>query len=93
MSVADRFEIFEQLQRHLRSIDNDASRASAIESVDLYWPEGKFTVHDLRHNRFEGPEGLKRRYDYAHSVFPLHQCFHSVGSFDIRGAGDTAEAS
>jgi 8-hydroxy-5-deazaflavin:NADPH oxidoreductase len=91
LSVADRFEIFEQLQRHQRCIDKDASRASAMEYVDLYWPEATFTVHDLRHNTFEGPEGLKRLYDYAHSVFPLHKWFHSVGSFEIRGAGDTAE--
>jgi hypothetical protein len=93
LTVADRFEILEQLQRHQRSIDSDGSRASALKYVALYWPEAKFTVHDLRHMTFEGPEGLKKLYDYAHSVFPLHKWFHTVGSFDVRGYGDTAEVS
>jgi hypothetical protein len=93
LTVADRFEILEQLQRHQRCIDSDGSGASALKYVALYWPEAKFTVHDLRHMTFEGPEGLKKLYDYAHSVFPLHKMFHSVGSFDIHGEGDTAEAS
>jgi hypothetical protein len=93
LTVADRFEIFEQLQRHQHCIDNDGSRASAMQYVDLYWPDAKFTVHDLRHFTFEGPEGLKKLYDYAHSVFPLHKWFHTVGSFDIRGEGDAAEVS
>jgi SnoaL-like domain len=90
LTVEDRFEIFEQLQRHQRSIDNDGSRKSAQAYVELYWPEGKFTVHDLRHITFEGPEGLKRPYDYAHSVFPLHKWRHSVGLFAIDGDGDEA---
>jgi hypothetical protein len=72
LSVLDRFAIVEQLQRHQRCIDNDASRASAMKYVVLYWPDAKFTVHDLRHTTFEGPDGLKQLYDYAHSVFPLH---------------------
>jgi hypothetical protein len=91
LTVADRFELFEHLQRHQRCIDNDGSRTSAMKYVDLYWPEAKFTVHDLRDTTFERPEGLKKLYDYAHSVFPLHKWFHTVGSFDIRGEGDTAE--
>ena len=45
LSMQDRFEIFEQLQRHQRSINNDASRGSAQAYVDLYWPDAKFTVH------------------------------------------------
>jgi hypothetical protein len=93
LTVMDRFEIFEQLQRHQRCIDNDATRASAMKYVDLYWPEGKFTVHDLRHVTFEGPEGLKQLYDYAHSVFPIHKMFHTVGSFDIHGQDSIAEVS
>jgi hypothetical protein len=92
LSVVDRFAIFEQLQLHQRHIDNDSSLASAKSYVDLYWPDGKFTVHDLRHMTFEGPEGLKRLYDYAHSVFPLHKWFHSLGTFVISGEGDEATA-
>lgn len=57
---------------------------------DLYWPEAKFTVHDLRQVTFEGFDGLKQLYDYAHSVFPLHKWSHSVGSFVIEGEGDDA---
>jgi hypothetical protein len=93
LTVTDRFEIFEQLQRHQRCIDNDASRASAMKYVDLYWPEAKFTVHDLRHVTFEGREGLKQLYDYAHSVFPIHKMFHTVGNFDIHGQDNVAEVS
>jgi hypothetical protein len=93
LTVMDRFEILEQLQRHQRCIDNDASRASAMKYVDLYWPEARFTVHDLRHMTFEGPAGLKQLYDYAHSVFPIHKMFHTVGSFDIRGQDNAAEVS
>jgi hypothetical protein len=90
LSVVDRFAIFEQLQLHQRCIDNDGSRSSALKYVELYWPEGKFTVHDLRHMTFEGPEGLKRLYDYAHSVFPIHKWFHTLGTFAIDGEGDEA---
>jgi hypothetical protein len=93
LTAVDRFEIYEQLQRHQRCIDNDGSHSSAMKYIDLYWPEAKFTVHDLRHMTFEGPDGLKKLYDYAHSVFPLHKWFHTVGNFDIRGQGDVAEAS
>jgi hypothetical protein len=92
LTVLDRFGIYEQLQLHQRHIDNDASLASAQSYVDLYWPEAKFTVHDLRHMTFEGPSGLKQLYDYAHSVFPLHKWFHTVGSFAITGEGDEAHA-
>jgi hypothetical protein len=92
LSMQDKFEIFEQLQQHQRSIDNDGSRESAQAYVELYWPDAKFTVHDLRHMTFEGPAGLKRLYDYAHSVFPLHKWSHSVGSFAIDGGGNEATA-
>jgi hypothetical protein len=44
----------------------------------------------LRQITFEGPEGLKQLYDYAHSVFPLHKWRHSLGTFVIEGAGDEA---
>ncbi len=93
LTVADRFEIYEQLVRHQRYIDNDASRASADKYVGLYWPDATFTVHDLRAQTFTGPEGLKSLYDYAHSVFPLEQWFHDVGWFEIDGGGDTAVVS
>jgi hypothetical protein len=90
LTAIDRFVIFEQLQMHQRCIDNDASRDSARKYVDLYWPEAKFTVHDLRHMTFDGPAGLKKLYDYAHSVFPLHKMFHTMGTFLIEGEGDEA---
>jgi hypothetical protein len=73
LTVSDRFEIFEQLNLHQHCIDNDGSLESVRKYQDLYWPEAKFTVHDLRHITFEGREGLKRLYDYAHSVFPPAQ--------------------
>ena len=92
LTVQDRFEIFELMNRHQQSIDADASRASALAYVDLYWPEGKMTVNDVRHVTFEGPEGLKRMYDYAHSVFPIHKWSHDMGPFSIEGDGDRATA-
>lgn len=92
LSAADRFEVFEQLQLHQRCIDNDASLESVRKYLDLYWPEAKFTVHDLRHVTFEGAAGLKQLYDYAHSVFPLAKWFHSVGTFVIEGDGHLATA-
>lgn len=90
--TSDRFEIFEQINLHQRCIDNDASHASAMVYVDLYWPEAKFFVKDIRENTFEGPDGLKQLYDYAHSVFPIHKMRHAVGTFAIKGSGNTAFA-
>ena len=90
LSVQDRFEIFEQLNRHQRYIDNDAGLDSVHKYQSLYWPEGKFILHDVRHTTFEGPAGIKQLYDYAHSVFPLDQWKHSMGHFVIDGAGDDA---
>lgn len=92
LTISDRFAIFEQLNLHQHHIDNDASLESVRKYVDLYWAEAKFTVNDLRHSTFEGPEGLKQLYDYAHSVFPLHKWRHSVGAFVIEGSGDEATA-
>ena len=92
LTVADRFAIFEQLHAHQRAIDGDATREAAQAYVDLYWPEATFTVHDLRHATFEGPDGLKHLYDYAHSVFPLDTWWHDLGPFAIKGAGDEARA-
>ena len=92
LDILDRFAIFEQLHAHQRAIDADASRASAMAYVDLYWPEATFTVHDLRHATFEGEGGLKQLYDYAHSVFPLTKWWHDLGPFGITGAGDEARA-
>ncbi|AUI61187.1 nuclear transport factor 2 family protein [Amycolatopsis sp. BJA-103] len=91
LSALDRFEIFEQLVRHQRYIDNDPSRASADKYVGLYWPEASFTVNDLRSQTFTGPDELKNLYDYAHSVFPLEKWFHDVGWFEIDGEGDSAD--
>jgi hypothetical protein len=90
LTTADRFEIFEQMNLHQQAIDQGFSREAALKYVDLYWPEATFTVNDLRHVTFEGPKGLKRMYDYAHSVFPIDKWSHSMGPFSIRGAGDEA---
>jgi len=90
--TSDRFEIFEQLNLHQRCIDNDASHASAMQYVDLYWPDAKFFVKDIRESTFEGAEGLKMLYDYAHSVFPLNKMRHALGTFVIEGAGNHATA-
>jgi SnoaL-like domain len=90
LSTTDRFDIFEQLHLHQHYIDNDASLESAIKYTDLYWPDASFTVYDLRSQTFTGREGLKQLYDYAHSVFPLHQWSHSLGAFVITGHSDTA---
>jgi hypothetical protein len=90
LSVLDRFDIFEQLHRHQFCIDGDDSAESAHTYVDLYWSDAKFTVRDIRQAVFEGPIGLKKLYDYAHSVFPLHNWRHSVGTFVIDGAADRA---
>ncbi len=92
LSLQDRFEIFELMNLHQQSIDADASRSSAMAYVDLYWPEGRMTVNDVRHVTFEGPEGLKRMYDYAHSVFPIHKWSHDLGPFAIEGSGARATA-
>lgn len=93
LSVQDRFAIFEGMNRHQQCIDNDASRESAMEYVSLYWPEGKMTVNDVRNVTFEGSDELKRMYDYAHSVFPIHKWSHDLGPFSIQGSGDRATAT
>ena len=51
------------------------------------------TVNDVRHVTFEGPVELKRMYDYAHSVFPIHKWSHDLGPFSIEGSGDRATAT
>ena len=90
LSVVDRFAIFEQLNLHQRCIDNDSSIESVHKYQALYWPDASFTVNDIRQVTFEGMDGLKQLYDYAHSVFPLHKWSHSVGWFAIEGEGDDA---
>ncbi len=90
LTVDDRFSIFEQLNLHQHCIDNDPSRASAETYISLYWPEAKFTVNDLRTETFDGFDGLKKLYDFAHSVFPMHKWKHSVGAFVIQGGGHKA---
>ncbi|MBC8151979.1 MAG: nuclear transport factor 2 family protein [Bacteroidetes bacterium] len=90
LTTGDRFEIFEQLNLHQRYIDNDASLESAKKYMSLYWPEAKMTVHDLRNQTFEGLEGIKQVYDYAHSVFPIAKWQHSLGAFVIEGSGNDA---
>lgn len=93
LTTHDRFEIFEQLHLHQHCIDNDASLGSAQEYVDLYWPNAKFTVRDIRTQTFDGPDGLKQLYDFAHSVFPLHKMRHALGTFKITGAGEDANVT
>jgi hypothetical protein len=92
LTLVDRFEIFEQLNLHQRLIDTPWGRESAQRYADLYWPEAKFNVHDLRDATFEGPAGMKQMFDYAHSVFPLDKWFHTMGPFEISGSGDEATA-
>jgi hypothetical protein len=90
LSIADRFTIFEQMNLHQQSIDAGWGHEQAEAYVNLYWPEGKFNVIDLRHTTFAGPEELKRMYDYAHSVFPIAKWSHSMGPFRIEGGGEHA---
>ncbi len=93
LPVEDRFAIFEQMNLHQKRIDAGWGREQAGAYVDLYWPEGKMTVRDLRDALFDGPEGLKRMYDYAHSVFPIEKWSHDLGPFSIEGSGNHATAN
>lgn len=90
LSVEDRFAIYEQMNLHQIIIDTGWGRAQADAYVDLYWPEGKFNVIDLRRTTFAGAAELKRMYDYGHSVFPLDKWSHDMGPFRIEGGGDRA---
>jgi hypothetical protein len=93
LNAIDRFAILEQLNLYQRRIDTPWGSASAQHYVDLYWPEGKFYVYDLREAVFAGPAGLKEMFDFAHSVFPMEKWFHSMGVSEITGTGDEAAAS
>jgi hypothetical protein len=93
LSLQDRFEIFEQLQLHQHYIDTPFGSESVKQYQSLYWPECKFTVRDLRSQVFEGYIGMKTMFDFAHSVFPIEKWFHTMGSFEIRGAGTEATAN
>jgi hypothetical protein len=88
----DRFEIFEQLNKHQRAIDNGPGTASVETYQALYWPEAKFHVFDLRETTFDGVDGMKQMFDFAHSVFPIEKWFHTMGPFEINGEGDVATA-
>ncbi len=92
LSVEDRFAIFEQMNLHQQSIDAGWGREQAAAYVDLYWPGGKMIVRDIRDVTFEGADGLKRMYDYAHSVFPIEKWSHDMGPFRIEGSGSRATA-
>ncbi|MBW4549433.1 MAG: nuclear transport factor 2 family protein [Symplocastrum torsivum CPER-KK1] len=92
LTVTDRFTIFEQLNMHQRCIDKGWGREQVDLYNRLYWAEAKFNVNDLRTSTFEGPDGMKQMFDYAHSVFPMDKWFHSMGAFEISGSGDRAEA-
>lgn len=92
LSTADKFEIYEQCNLHQRCIDTPWGRESAERYVALYWPEGSFTVNDLRHTVFSGHDGLKQMFDYAHSVFPMENWFHTMGPIELHGGGNAATA-
>ena len=92
LTLEDRFVIFEQMNLHQQRIDGGWGLEQAQAYVDLYWPEGKFTVIDLRHQTFEGADGLKQMYDFAHSVFPIEKWSHDMGPFSIEGSGNRANA-
>lgn len=76
LPVEDKFAIYEQMNLHQVTIDTVWGREQADAYVDLYWPEGKFTVIDLRHQTFASPEELKKMYDYGYSVFPIQKWSH-----------------
>lgn len=88
LTVTDRFTIFEQLNLHQRCIDKGWGREQVDLYNRLYWSEAKFNVNDLRTSTFEGLDGMKQMFDYAHSVFPMDKWFHSMGAFEISGSGD-----
>lgn len=92
LPVEDRFAIFEQMNLHQQHIDAGWGREQAEAYASLYWPEGKMIVRDIRDVTFEGPEGLRRMYDYAHSVFPIEKWSHDLGPFRIEGGGNSATA-
>ena len=92
LTVADRFTLFEQMNRHQRIIDKGWGHESVELYNALYWPEAKFNVFDLREVTFSGCDGMKQMYDYAHSVFPMDKWYHSMGAFEIHGSGDHATA-
>ena len=92
LTTIDRFEIFEQLNRHQRCIDEGWGREQVDHYSALYWPEGRFHINDLRTTTYEGPDGMKQMFDYAHSVFPMDKWSHSMGAFEISGSDDRAEA-
>ena len=93
LSFQDRFEIFEQLNMHQRVIDRPWGIDAANAYLDLYWPEGSFTVNDSRHTVYTGPSEIKKMFDFGHSVIPLDRMFHSMGPFEIRGDGVNATAN
>lgn len=92
LNADDRFTIFAQMNMHQRIIDKGWGREQAELYNALYWPEGKFNINDLRTTTYEGHDGMKQMFDYAHSVFPMDKWFHSMGAFEIAGSGDRAEA-
>jgi hypothetical protein len=92
LSIQDRFEIFEEMNKHQRAIDGGPGRAAVDHYISLYWPQAKFHVFDLRETIFEGFDGMKQMYDYARSVFPIEKWFHSMGPFEIIGSGVEVKA-
>ena len=98
ITSSDQLAILTQMNLHQAYIDNDASLASAKLWLSLYWPEAIFintdgfgtvnrTGSDPKNN-----EGLKYFYDFDHSLFPLNQWYHTVGTWRFIDLGSDTQA-
>lgn len=98
ISATDQLAILTQMNLHQSYIDNDASLAAAKLWLSLYWPEATFTNTDgfgTVSRNGSGPtnnEGLKFFYDLDHSLFPLNQWYHTVGTWRFIDLGDDTRA-
>ena len=89
LTVADKFNIVEQLNLHQAYIDNDGSCANARLYASLYWPEASFRAIDPnRDGTATGDVEIRGAYDFDHSVFPLYMWRHSVGAWEISPGAD-----
>ena len=87
LTVADKFTIYEQMNKHQAYIDHEGTCADAKQYADLYWPEGTFRVIDPnRDATVTGHVGIRSNYDSAHSIFPLYMWRHSVQAWEITEA-------
>ncbi len=91
LTPADKLDITEQIHRHQRYIDNDASPASARKYADLYWPDATFhTLYTNPVGLYQGTDSIRQLYDYAHSAFPIDQQKHLVSTMVLEGDGNEA---